>query len=218
MLYILKKLSIIKTIKFNFRYFTPKKAIKFPVLIGKNVARMSLHGDIYIDVPKDQIKTGMIKMGFSNLGIVDYPKERLLFENSGKIHFLGKADIGTGSRISNSGTLTFGQDFQSSGKMTVICTKSIIFGKDNLISWNTLFMDSDLHSITDNWGVCNLSRAIEFGSHVWVGCNATILKGARIANNTVISTGSVIAGKTTHENCIIGNNGKVLRDSINWEH
>lgn len=167
MFYILRKTSIVKTIKFNFRYFEPKVAIKFPVLIGKNVARMSLHGDIYIDVPESQIKTGMIKMGFSNLGIVDYPKERLLFENSGEIHFAGKADIGTGSRISNSGTLTFGEDFQSSGKMTVICTKLIIFGKDNLISWNTLFMDSDLHSIADNRGGGNQSSEANFS---WRSC------------------------------------------------
>lgn len=152
MLDMLRKTSIIKTIKFNFRYFRPNIAIKFPVLIGRNVARMFLHGEVCIGVPENQIQTGMIKIGFCNLGIVDSPRERLLFENSGKIYFAGKADVGTGSRISNAGTLTFGENFQSSGKMTVICKKLVQFGKDNLISWNTLFMDSDLHSIIDNRG------------------------------------------------------------------
>ena len=212
-------MSIINTIRFNFRYFMPKVALKFPVLVGKNVARISLHGDVYMDLPEDEIKTGMIKIGFSNLGIVDYSKERLLFENSGKIYFKGKADIGTGSRISNSGTLIFGENFQSSGKMTVICTKQIIFGNDNLISWHTLFMDSDLHIITDNrGGVCNQSESIELGSHVWVGCNVTVLKKTRIADNTVIAAGSVIAGKSTTNNCVIGSNGKILRKTINWKH
>lgn len=160
MLYILRKTSIVKTLKFNFKYFKPNVAIKLPILIGKNVSRMSLHGDVYLDIPEYKIKTGMIKIGLSNLGIVDYSKEKLLFENSGEIHFDGEADIGTGSRISNSGMLTFGENFQASGRMTVICTKKITFGKDNLISWNTLFMDSDLHVITDNRGgyVTHLSR------------------------------------------------------------
>lgn len=160
MLYTLRKTSIVKTIKFNFRYFEPKVAIKFPVLIGKNVARMSLHGDIYIDVPENQIKTGMIKMGFSNLGIVDYSKERSIFENSGEIHFKRNANIGTGSRVSNSGTLIFGEDFKASGKMTIICNNRISFGVDDLVSWDTLFMDSDLHSVIDNRGGYPILRSL----------------------------------------------------------
>lgn len=218
MFYILRKISILNTIKFNLKYFAPKVGIRIPVIVGKNVARMSLHGSVYLDVPENQITLGMIKIGFSNLGIVDYKKEQLLFENSGELHFAGKADIGTGSRISNAGTLRFGENFQSSGKMTIICKRKISFGKDNLISWNTLFMDSDLHNITDVSGKGNLDKPIEIGDHVWVGCNVTILKGVKIASNTVVAAGSVIAGKETSNNCIVGNDGIVLKSAINWRH
>lgn len=218
MLYTLRKTSIVKTIKFNFRYFEPKVAIKFPVLIGKNVARMSLHGDIYIDVPENQIKTGMIKMGFSNLGIVDYSKERSIFENSGEIHFKGNANIGTGSRVSNSGTLIFGEDFKASGKMTIICNNRISFGVDDLVSWDTLFMDSDLHSVIDNrGGVSNPPKPILVGDHVWIGCNSIILKGTEIGSSNVIATGSILTKNCSVTNCVIGNEGRILKQSINWK-
>lgn len=218
MLYTLRKTSIVKTIKFNFRYFEPKVAIKFPVLIGKNVARMSLHGDIYIDVPENQIKTGMIKMGFSNLGIVDYSKERSIFENSGEIHFKRNANIGTGSRVSNSGTLIFGEDFKASGKMTIICNNRISFGVDDLVSWDTLFMDSDLHSVIDNrGGVSNPPKPILVGDHVWIGCNSIILKGTEIGSSNVIAAGSILTKNCSVTNCVIGNEGRILKQSINWK-
>lgn len=217
MLYTLRKLSIIKTLVFNFKHFKTSVAIRLPVFVGKNVSKMSLNGNVYLDFPNDKVRSGMIKLGFSNLGTVDYSKERSIIENAGDIHFKGNADIGTGSRISNSGTLVFGEDFKASGKMTIICSKCISFGMDDLVSWDTLFMDSDLHSIIDNRGESNPPKPIFVGDHVWIGCNSIILKGTEIGSSNVIAAGSILNKKCLRGNCIIGTEGRILKQSITWK-
>lgn len=166
--YYLRRISFLKTIRFNFHYFKIGIARKLPIIIGKNVANMNLCGQVNLNVCNKEIQTGLVKIGFCNLGIVDEKRERMIFDNSGSITFKGKADIGTGSRLSNAGDLVFGEGFQSSGKMTIICNKRISFGNDCLISWNTLFMDSDLHDIIDSLGgyamcLTLLKLAVMFG-------------------------------------------------------
>lgn len=63
-----------------------------------------------------------------------------------------------------------------------------------------------------------MPNSIEIGSHVWVGCSTIILKGCNIGNNSVIGAGSVLSGKTTKENCIVGNNGLILKEIEGWRH
>ena len=54
-----------------------------------------------------------------------------------------------GSRIANSGVLSFGDRFSISANSSIICTDKITFGDDVLISWDSLIMDTDFHSIFD---------------------------------------------------------------------
>lgn len=220
MFYLIKNLSIIKTLRFNLKYFSVKEAIKLPVLISKNVGKITIKGIVRLNCESYKIHLGMIKIGFSNLGIVDYKKEKILFENFGVIEFNGKVDIGTGSRISNHGKIVFGDDFQASGKMTIICNKQIIFGDDILVSWNTLIMDSDLHKIINIKlkEQINLDKKVIIGNHVWIGCNTTILKGTEILENTVIAAHSLISSKKVGKNEIIGSTGNILKEGITWEH
>ena len=59
-----------------------------------------------------------------------------------------------------------------------------------------LYDVSDTHSIFDeNGNLMNKSREIVVGDKVWIGCRATILKGAIIPSNTVIGACSLISGR-----------------------
>ena len=49
-------------------------------------------------------------------------------------------------------------------------------------------MDTDFHKIYDlESNILNKDKAIEIGENVWIGCRCTILKGANIKRNSVIS-------------------------------
>ncbi|OBR89902.1 hypothetical protein CLRAG_38790 [Clostridium ragsdalei P11] len=69
--YFLALLGIPKTILFNFRYFSLKDAIKFPIILSHRVVLSKMDGKIVIEAP---IKFGMIRIGFGNLPLFDQKK------------------------------------------------------------------------------------------------------------------------------------------------
>ena len=97
-----------------------------------------------------------------------------------------------------------GDNFAISACSTINCYKSIIFGKDIQFSWDCLVMDCDTHKIYDeNQNVMNPAKEIVFEDHIWIGCGATILKGAHIPSDCVIAAQSVITPKRLDSSTII---------------
>lgn len=213
-------LSLPKSIYFNLKYFELKHAMKLPILISYNTWLKDTKGSIKIN--KKDIKTGMIKIGFGDVGVFDAKKSRSIWEQKGDsiVNFEGNAKIGHGSKISVSkgSNLSFGENFIITAESSIICQNKIVFGDECLVSWENLFMDSDFHDIYDDQGnIINKSEPIIVGDKVWFGCRNTVLKGSKIPNETVIGTGSVINKKFYVENILIaGVPGKIIMDNINW--
>ena len=181
-----------KTLLFNFYYFSFKDAIRFPVIISHKTAFLSLDGKVLL--PKNA-KTAKIKLGFGRVQVADSKYSRFIWnvEKDATITFGHNVRIGTGSRLDISGDLSFGDGCNFSGESSIVCKKAIRFGQSCLISWQTLFMDSDLHKITDQSGMqTNQNKAIEIGDKVWVCARATVLKGVSVGNNSVVSCGAVV--------------------------
>ena len=63
-------------------------------------------------------------------------------------------------------------------------------GDDVTISENVVIRDSDNHEIIRNG--FTMDAPIVIGNHVWIGINATILKGVHIGSGSVIAAGSVV--------------------------
>jgi acetyltransferase-like isoleucine patch superfamily enzyme len=84
-------------------------------------------------------------------------------------------------------------------------------------------MDTDFHAIKDNTSqkTINAPRPIHIGNHVWIGSRVTVLKGVRMASNTIIAAASVITKSFDEEYCVIGGSGKdasILRHNVQWEN
>lgn len=212
-------LGLPKSIYFCFKYLPFKMAIKLPILISVNVHLLSMRGCINIE--SDKIKTGMIRIGFGEVGIFDKKYSRSIWQNNGgKVIFKGKTSIGHGSRISvnTNAILIFGEDFCITAESHIICSKRISFGNDVLISWQCLLMDCDFHKIYKKNIIKNENKDIEIGNHIWIGCRNTILKGVKIADNCIIAANSTVVKSIEQENSIIaGNPAKVIENNIQWE-
>jgi acetyltransferase-like isoleucine patch superfamily enzyme len=208
-----------KTVLFNFKYFKIKEAFKFPILVSHRVWLLSSKGEISIN--SNQIKTGMIKIGFGGVGIFDQHKSRSIWEVSGKVIFNGECNIGHGSKISVSkgSILQLGRNLTITAETSIVCQKEITIGDNCLISWDTLLMDSDFHKIKNLKGnIINENLPIIIGDNVWIGCRNLILKGSKIPNNTIIASNSTITKSFSEENSIIGGNPcKVIKQGITWE-
>jgi len=213
-LQILKTLNPIKTIYFNFKMFSLKEAIKFPVFIGYHTKFISLKGSIKIENP---INIGMIRIGFGHVGIFDKRYVRTLIELNGKILFKGKALIIAGSKISvgEMGCLTLGNYFKLSPNSTIICFDSVTLGDYVRCSWDSLIMDTDFHETSNTKTEeinTNYSKPISLGDNTWVGVRCLLLKGTSVPANTIIGANSFLNKKyDIEENCLIAGNPAILK-------
>lgn len=212
--FLLFKISIHKTIYFNFKYFGFIRGLVFPVFISKKVELLEVSGVVEVQ----KFKTGVVRLGFGKMGNYPQKTSSFIFENNGKIIFKGDCTIGIGSTISNHGLLIFGEKFNITADGHIICFKQISFGNNCLISWNTQFMDSDQHNIYDkNHNLLNPDNAISIGDNCWICNGVNIQKGVSCKNNCIIGSNSKITKSINQENVIIGDNGKILKTDITWE-
>lgn len=216
----LKKLSkvyhyircIPKTIFFNFYYLPFTQAIHFPILVNYRTKFIALGGSI--TVPKNA-RTGKIKLGFGRVQISDNKYSRFLWnvEKEGIIHFGEHIKVGTGSKLHIRGALNIASECNFTGEATIICNKEINFGQGCLISWQTLFMDSDLHRVSRTDGTqVNTDKTINIQDKVWIGARSTILKGVEIGSNSVVASGAIVTKEYLNDRVIGNNSAKVIAD------
>jgi len=85
---------------------------------------------------------------------------------------------------------------------------------------NIIIRPSDGHSIYDinTKELLNKGENIIIGNHVWSGLNSIFLKGARVADNSIIGANSLVNKKFHEENVIIaGSPAKIVKRGVNWD-
>ncbi|MBQ3739408.1 MAG: hypothetical protein II862_10575 [Bacteroidales bacterium] len=209
--------SIPKTLRFNLHYFPLKTALKLPVVVSHRTYLRELHGKV--ELP-EKVERAMIKIGFGDVGHYDRKRSRGIWQVSGTVSFGGKASIGHGSKLSVRGNLSFGDGFNMTAESTIVCAKEIRFGRDCLLSWDILVMDTDEHPLYNKENErINPDKAIQVGDHVWIGCKCVLLKGAEVPDNTVVAAGTLLTSSFSGEHQVIGGNPpSVLKSDVRWEH
>ena len=90
-------------------------------------------------------------------------------------------------------------------------------GDDCMISSHVQIRTGDSHAIIDMQGNrLNPAKSVTIGNHCWLGEGCKIMKGVRLAQDTVVSTGSIVT-KSFNSNVLLGGvPAKVLKENINW--
>lgn len=208
-------LSIPKTLYFNFKCFSLKTALKFPVLVSYETKILELH--------KGMIRFGcnperfMVKIGFGGSdGIIEH--KNFICLESGFVKFEGKASFSAGISLRNAGELTFGNGFWSNKNCTIWCSNKIVFGENVLLGWNVLFRDSDGHLIIDNGTERPVDGEIVIGNHCWICSETHILKNSGLGNDCILGYGSILTKNYNDHNILcIGIPAKPIKNNINWE-
>lgn len=201
-------LSIVKTLRFNIKYFG-WKGFSCPIWLNRSVRIRNTKG--HISVKKYQ--SGIVKMGWSMME--NHPRKTIWNVQGGEITFTGYAALGAGTQVISRGELIFGDGFAITGNTDIICYKKVQFGNEVLISWDCLLMDHDYHTLTDHEGKINEDEPIIIGDHVWIGARNVILHGAELGNDCVVAANSTVTHKFERENVLIVGN-KILKDNIRW--
>lgn len=106
------------------------------------------------------------------------------------------------------------------GPSHLACTedgKSIVIGKDCMLSSNINVRTGDSHSIVDNDGNrINPAASVSIGDHCWIGEGAKVMKGVQLQNDTIIASGAIVT-RSFSSNCILaGNPAKAIRENVSW--
>ena len=113
--------------------------------------------------------------------------------------------IGTDTSVNSMYMVCMGQD------------NHITIGESCMIADNVDIWSSDSHPIfNENNEVCNTSRPIEIGKHVWIGKSAKVLKGAVIHDNAIIGMGAIVTKEVPANTLIVGENGRIVKSNVNW--
>lgn len=187
------RINIVKTLYFNLHYFSWKTAIHFPILIANNVIFRNLKGTVVINASK--LKTGMIRIGFRDMGIQDEKRQKTILDvrQKGELIFDGNASIGGGARVYIKGRLIIGDNFYLSLNSQLIAHELIKFEKNCTVGWDVLVMDTDFHTVM-NYNtneVYSMTKPILIGEHCWICNGSQLLKGTILPDDCIVGAMSL---------------------------
>ena len=106
------------------------------------------------------------------------------------------------------GKLTLGTGTYLNRNTEVIAWTEVAIGRDCMIGWDVLIMDTDQHPIPGR-GLDN--RPVRIGDRVWIGARATILKGVTIGDGAVVGAGAVVTRNVPAGAVVVGPSAQVIR-------
>lgn len=99
-----------------------------------------------------------------------------------------------------------------SNNVSIIAVVSVEIGDDCLIGDGVMIVDCDFHGVEkDERRTAGLSQPVKIGNNVWVGSNATILKGVTIGDNAVSGAMSVVCHDVSADVVVAGNPARFLK-------
>lgn len=191
------KIDWIDTIRLNLFHLPFRQGRKFPVLLFDAKLNIRNNSKIQLRISDKECCFGMIKLGIRySRNILQTTGFQIDLRSSGGIIFYGSGIMGCGSNIitRKEGIIEFGKNFRISGNFSV-CSLSKIEIRNNLsCSWNVSIYDTDFHEIEDmeTGIVLPMTRNIIIGDNCWLCQQATLLKGVRLPNWSIVGGCSLV--------------------------
>lgn len=205
-------LRFLYSLYFNLKVLPFKQAIHMPFSCYVKPTVMKNSGKVIID--SEDINRFMIKIGVQRTPIL-LPKV-FIWKNEGTIVFKGKCRFGHHMMIQvrKGGYLEFGDQTALNSGSRIVCQNRIVFKYKARSSWDCQFYDTDFHPLIDlvRDKPIKMKAPIEIGEKVWIGHNVIISKGVKLADEVIVSSGSVVKKSFMTPNCIVAGNPAEMID------
>ena len=95
---------------------------------------------------------------------------------------------------------------------------TIVVGEDCMFSAGIAVRTHDDHGIidTETGQTLNAPGNVHFEPHVWVGLDATILKGVRLGFGSIVATRALVTRNVPPKTLVAGLPARVLRTNVSW--
>ena len=143
-------------------------------------------------------------------------KGKLKISGSVKVRIDADTRIGKTVKIFGSGEVTVGKNVSLNG-CWIGCQQSVSIDDDCLIS-DCYLLDTDYHNLEPHLRHATpgpkVKAPIVIERNVWVGANATVMKGVSIGENSVIGLGSVVRNSVPSNVVVIGNPQQIVKSLL----
>ena len=206
-------LSLPKSLYVSWRLTSFRKAFKFPILVRFNTKLISLKGHVTIDSAHNGVARLII--GFNSVGIYDKKYSRAVLQIDGEVTLHGKATFGQGARICvmAGALLSLGNGFNNTAEGAVICRKNIRIGQNCIVSWETVIMDSDWHTVRDldSNRFVDDTQDIVIENDCWLGMRSMVLKGSRIPQGSIVAAQSTVTHAFDTPNILLAGTPAIIK-------
>lgn len=142
----------------------------------------------------------------------------LYMKKNSKLIINGHNNIGRGSLvwILEGGSIVFMGETFTAGKNMIISKEKVTIGKRCAIAWGVTITDHDFHRLHKD-GVQKIETApVVIGNDVWIGMNATVLKGVTVGDGAVIAAGAVVTRNVPARSLVAGNPAKIIDTNVDF--
>ena len=158
---------------------------------------------------------GKARLGYGNFETSEFFRSLTpsYLKNTGTIELGNEVTISSSFKILNKGTLKIGDQTYINPNSIIRIENGLTIGNDCAISWGVTMMDHDAHEMEGK----REARPIIIGNHVWIGANATILKGVSIGDGCVIAAGAVVSKSFGSNQLIGGVPARTIKENVEWK-
>ena len=147
---------------------------------------------------------------------------KLEFEGDNALIYIGKGEHRLWVSINSNSVFHCGQYSMQTNTMCIIVAeqKHCFIGDSCLFSSDIVIRNCDAHLIycCNDGKRINQSESVFIGDHVWIGQQATILKGTKIDSGCIVGANSLLPSKKVSHNCMWGGNpARQLKSDVFWD-
>lgn len=210
--------SAFNTLWFNYKIFGLRNVLKLWAIVGPNVKFGKLsRGSIKLSKPS----LACLKIGFRP-GSFYYGNSFQSYVNiddGAELNIGGKAKMARGIvlNLTNNAQVSLGDGFSANYACMISIADSLTCENNVRLGWQVSIMDSDGHSIKSRatQNEINSNKPIYICQNTWLSAKCTILKGVRLAKNTIIPYGSIITKSNEEEFAVWGGSpNRVLKRDV----
>lgn len=185
------KISIIGTIRANFRLLPRRQALRFPILVFKGTTiRIGKEASVTIDVP---LRTGLVWIGALDMNWI--PKGvRNYISLQGSVKIYGTARFSYRSHIvvSKGAELILGGYNAINHDTKILVVNRVVLDCGARIGWNTQICDSVFHYVEANGVVTRKTNPVRIGREAWVCSYCNVGRGAVLPDYSVLASCSLL--------------------------
>ena len=211
--------NLLKSIMFHFNRHTKKLSVSrsYLGLCCYMQAFTSLHLEERAVI--EFKKNGFLVLGTERSSFRDWAgRSRLYIREGGRLTIEGYNQIGRGSLvwILEGGHVVIKGNSFTAGKSMIISKKSVEIGQNCSIAWGVTISDHDFHETFVKGELQPETKPVKICDGVWIGMNATILKGVTIGESAIVAAGSVVTRSVPPRAMVAGIPAKVIKRDVEF--